>query len=109
MSRALRLVAASTATFGVPLFSLGFVVAGRGQRLEDACITEPPPEWASELTVVRGPIADGPTTFRCVKVASPEDPFVYTDVVPLVMGVIVAVVAVSFLCVVWIWACHPNP
>lgn len=108
MPRALRLIAASIATVGVPLFSLGFVAVGTGQRLEDACTTEPPPQWASEFTVVQGPISDGPTTFRCVKAGSPEDPFVYTDMVPLVMGVIVAVAAVSFLCVVWIWALRPS-
>jgi hypothetical protein len=108
VSRALRLVAAITATLSVPLFSLGLVVLGRGRRLEDACITEPPPRWASEFTVIRGPLTDGLTTFRCVKVASPEDPFVFTDIVPLVMGVIVTIAAVSFLAVVWIWALRPS-
>jgi hypothetical protein len=98
------LIAAATATVSVPLLSLGFVVVGTGQRLEDACTTEPPPEWASEFTVVRGPLADGLTTFRCVKVASPEDPFVFTDRVPLVIGAVVAVAAVTFVAVVWMWA-----
>ena len=106
--RALRLIAASTATVSVTLFSLGLVVVGRGRRLEDACITEPPPQWASEFTAVRGPLADGLTTFRCVKVASPEDSFVFTDIVPLVMGVIVAIAAVSVLAVVWRWALRPS-
>lgn len=108
VSRALRLIAASTATVSVPLFSLGLVVVGRGKRLEDACTTEPPPQWASEFTVIRGPLTDGLTTFRCVKVASPEDPFVFTDRVPLVMGVIVTIAAVSFLAVVWMWALRPS-
>ena len=108
MPLALRLLAASTATFCVTLGSLALVVVGRGRRLEDACITEPPPQWSSEFTAVRGPLADGLTTFRCVKMASPEDPFVFTDVVPLVMGVIVAVAAVSVLVVVWRWALRPS-
>lgn len=108
VSRALRLIAASTATVSVPLFSVGLVVVGRGQRLEDACATKPPPQWASELTVVRGPLTDGLTTFRCVNVASPEDPFVFTDSVPLVMGVLVTIAAVAFLAIVWMWALRPS-
>ena len=40
--------------------------------------------------------------------ASPQVPFVFTDVVPLVMGVIVAIAAVSVLAVVWMWALRPS-
>lgn len=108
MPRALRLIAASTATVGVTVCSLGLVVLGGARRLEDACITEPPPQWASEFTEVRGPLADGLITFRCVKTASPEDAFVFTDIVPLAMGVIVAIAAVSVLAVVWMWALRPS-
>lgn len=108
MPRALRLIAASTVTVIVTLSSLGLVVVGMARRLEDACITEPPPQWASEFTEVRGPLADGLITFRCVKTASPEDAFVFTDIVPLVFGVTVAIAAVSVLAVVWMWALHPS-
>ncbi len=108
MPRALRLIAAATATVSITLFSLGLIVVSRGRRLEDACVTEPPPQWASEFTAMRGPLAEGLTTFRCVKMASPEDSFVFTDIVPLVVGVIVAIAAVSVVAVVWMWAVRPS-
>ena len=108
MPRALRLIAAATATVSISLFSLGLIVVSRGRRLEDACVTGPPPQWASEFTAVRGPLTEGLTTFRCVKMASPEDSFVFTDIVPLFVGVIVAIAAVSVLAVVWMWAVRPS-
>lgn len=103
LRRTLRMTAAAAATALAALGGFLTIVVGRGQLLEDACITEPP-AWAAEFTLVRGPLQQGLTTFRCERASTPVDPFIFTDARPLLLTVVVVVAAVVLVGVAWVWA-----
>ena len=102
--RPLRVVLASVTSALLALFALVFVVIGNGRALEDACVTKPPPEFAAEFTVVRGPIREGLVTFRCQHVGAPHTAYVFTDSTPLVGTAVTALATGVALFLVWRWA-----
>lgn len=90
------------------LAAVGWVVAavGRGQYLEDLCVTrEPAGAWAPpELTVIRGPVSVGPVSFRCEVAADPRYSFGFTDPLPLLGAGVVFAVVLTVGALVWRWA-----
>jgi hypothetical protein len=110
VTRPLRIILASVASALLTLCASLVVVVGTGRALEDACATEPPPAFAPELAVVRGPIREGLVTFRCERVDAPRTAYVFTDSTPLVGTIVSAMAAVVALFVLWRWALHrPRP
>lgn len=108
--RPLRIVLASVTSALLALCASLIVVIGNGRSLEDACATEPPPNFTPELTVVRGPIREGLVTFRCEQWGAPHTAHVFTDSTPLVGTAVTALATVMALFLVWRWAGRrPGP
>jgi hypothetical protein len=108
--RLLRIVLASVTSALLVLCASLVVVIGTGRTLEDACATEPPPDFAPELTAVRGPIREGLATFRCEHVDAPHTAYVFMDLTPVTGTTVVGLATVVALVVVWRWAARrPRP
>jgi len=80
------------------------VVIASGRTLEDACSTEPPPDFAPEFTAVRGPIREGLVTFRCQPLGAPHTAYVFRDFTPMVGTILTALGVVLGMCLLWRWA-----
>jgi hypothetical protein len=79
------------------------VTVGRGQALDDLCVTRPEAARLPEGTTIRGPESVGPLSFRC-EAADPRYSFGFTDPVPFLGTCLVLAVVVSVGALVWWWA-----
>lgn len=108
MPRPLRIALACTTSTLLVVLACVFMVIGNGRILEDACVTKPPPEFAAEFTVVRGPIREGVVTFRCQHVGAPDTAYVFTDFTPLVGTATTLLATVVALFLLGRWAARGH-
>jgi hypothetical protein len=98
-----RICCAVTGTVAAGFLGLAAVVVGVGRHLEDACLTEPPASFAPEFAVLRGPLPQGPVTFRC-EAQGPGTSYVFTDAAPLLWTLVVAAGVLAVVVGLWFWA-----